>query len=212
MRFAKLLVITYIGVFYLLVTGCSTAPIESGEQASLIESGSASVKPASSAAANVNPSAQKSFNQALASIKKGDNTQATRLLNALSKDYPELSGPATNLGLIYFREGDLARSESAFQQALSRNPKNAVALQHMGIIYRHQGKFEAAEKSYLAAIASQPDYANAHLNLAILYDIYLIKLNDALRHYEKYQTLLTTEDDTVKKWIIGLKRRNKVSK
>jgi len=194
----------------LLLSGCSsTAPIDSPEQATVVDNKTTPAKPA---AANVNPAAAAAYQQALAAVKQGNNTQATRLLTDMMKDYPKLSGPPTNLGLIYFRAGDLDRAEASFQKALSLNSGNAVAHQHMGIIYRHQGKFAQSEQAYLAAIKSQPDYANAHLNMAILYDIYLIKLSNALRHYEKYQSLQATEDNTVKKWIIGLKRRLKVSK
>jgi Tfp pilus assembly protein PilF len=192
-----------------MLSGCSTIPLESPEQATVVDSTTGQAKPAT---ASVNPAAAATYNQALTAIKQGNNTLATRLLTAMSKDYPKLSGPPTNLGLIYFREGDLDRAEAAFQQALALNPENAVAHQHMGIIYRHQGKFEQSEQAYLKAIKSQPDYANAHLNLAILYDIYLLKLNNSLRHYEKYQSLQSAEDNTVKKWIIGLKQRIKVSK
>lgn len=189
-----------------LLSGCTLVPIESSEQTTVNEGGA--VTPAKA----VNPAAAADYQQALAAIKQGNNTLATRLLTAMTTEYPELSGPSTNLGLIYFKKGDLTRAEAALQNALAINPNNAVAHQHMGIVYRQQGKFSQSEQAYLNAIKYQPDYANAHLNLAILYDIYLIKFNNALRHYEKYQTLQSVEDKTVKNWMIGLKRRIKVSK
>ncbi len=160
----------------------------------------------------VDPNASVTYKLALTAIEQGNNKQAIAILTDMSTKFPQFSGPHANLGLIHFRDGDLTRAEAAFRQAISINPANATAHNHLGIIYRHGGRFSEAEKSYLSAIEQQPDYANAYLNLGILYDIYLLKLNKALHNYQKFQSLQQTEDSTVKKWIIGLQRRQKVSK
>jgi len=159
----------------------------------------------------IDPAANSTYLQALRTIEQGNEGQAIKLLSDMSRQYPALSGPQTNLGLIYYNQDDIVKAEAAFKAALGINPKNAVAHNHLGIIYRRQGRFREAETAYLSAIQHKPDYANAHLNLGILYDIYLLKLDKALQHYQKFQSLQASEDKTVKNWIIGLKRRLKVS-
>jgi len=160
----------------------------------------------------IDPNASATYKQALTTIEQGNNELAIVILTDMTTRFPQLSGPYTNLGLIHFRDGDLTKAEAAFRQAININPANATAHNHLGIIHRHKGQFSEAEKSYLTAIEQQADYANAHLNLAILYDLYLLRLDNALQHYQKFQSLQQTEDSTVKKWIIGLQRRLKVSK
>lgn len=158
------------------------------------------------------PKAQIAFKLALHAIEQNNDEHAINILTDMAEAYPDLSGSHTNLGLIYFRIGDLEKAEAAFQEATKVNPGNAVAYNHLGILYRMAGRFSEAEGTYLNAIQNKPDYANAHLNLGILYDIYLRKLDKALHHYETFQSLQPEQEPTVKKWIIGLKRRIKRSK
>ena len=74
------------------------------------------------------------------------------------------------------------------------------------MLLRRQGKFRDAEAAYLKAVTARPDYALAHYNLGVLNELYLQRLDNALVHYEKYQSL-TGEDKQVEKWITDLKRR-----
>jgi tetratricopeptide (TPR) repeat protein len=103
---------------------------------------------------------------------------------------------------------DLA--EQAFQEAISRNNRDAVAYNHLGILLRYQGQFEEARKRYQRAIAIDSDYAYAHLNLGILFDIYLQDLKLALKQYQKYQALIGEEDKQVAGWIVDIQRRLKI--
>ena len=160
----------------------------------------------------VNPNAARDYNEALTTMRQEDYQQALVLLKRMTEKYPELSGPHTNIGIIHYRAGRLKEAQQAFNKAVAINPENAAAYNHLAIAQREDGLFNEAEQSYLKAIEQQPDFANAHLNLGILYDIYLLQLDKALQHYERYQSLQETEDATVKNWIIGLKRRLKVSK
>ena len=66
--------------------------------------------------------------------------------------------------------------------------------------------FLEAEAAYLKAVTAEPQYALAHYNLGVLYELYLQRLDDALRHFERYQALYG-EDPQVEKWITDLKRR-----
>ena len=191
----------------LFIQACSTTAVSPEQQATLVEG-----REQQAAKPTIDAAAMNSYQQALRAVEQGNDDQAVSMLNAMTERYPAFSGPHANLGLIYLRQGDHTRAEGALQAATRINPKNAVAHNHLGIVYRHQGRFNDAESAYLSALQHRPDYANAHLNLAILYDIYLQKLDGALQHYQQFQTLQGSEDEDVKKWIIGLKRRIKVSK
>lgn len=152
---------------------------------------------------------QQFYEQAVAALKQGDTGLAIDLLQTVSHDAPDKPFVFTNLGLAQFQlqHDDLALA--AFQQAVERDPRDAVAWNHLGILQRRQGQFDAARQSYQRALEIEPDYALAHLNLGILFDIYLQQLEPALRHYQRYQALLGKENETVASWIVDLERRLK---
>lgn len=159
----------------------------------------------------ISPEARKDYDAALQAMRGGDNGKAKALLASLSTAYPALSGPYTNLGLIYFREGNIDEAEKAFLQAIKVNPKSAVSYNHLGIINRGKGKFPEAKTFYQKALDINDEYAYAHLNIGILYDLYLGELEAALDHYQRFQELNPKEDKEVKKWIVDLERRIKTA-
>ena len=58
----------------------------------------------------------------------------------------------------------------------------------------------------MMAVTSNPDYALAHYNLGVLNELYLQRLDIALKHFETYQALVG-DDRQVEKWIVDLRRR-----
>lgn len=152
---------------------------------------------------------QQFYEQALASLKSGKTERALKLLVQISNDAPEKPYVFTNLGLAYFKLQQLDLAEQAFKQAIARNNKDAVAHNHLGVLQRQKGQFNEARTHYQRAIAIDSDYASAHLNLGILFDIYLQDLKQALRHYQKYQALVSEEDTQVAGWIVDIQRRLK---
>jgi tetratricopeptide (TPR) repeat protein len=154
-------------------------------------------------------SAQKEYDKAIVAMKSGNIGEAKNILSNLSKAYPDLAGPYVNLGIIHFRADEIDQAEQAFRQALKVNPENAVSLNHLGIINRGKGKFEEARTDYEKALEIDPNYAYAHLNYGILLDLYLGELENALKHYKKFQELAPKKDDEVAKWIVDLERRIK---
>ena len=121
----------------------------------------------------VSPEAQKDYDTALEAIRAGNKGKAKSLLKTLSQAYPELSGPYTNLGLLYFHEGNVKEAEAAFKQAIKVNPRSAVSYNHLGIIYRGKGDFNQSRSYYVKALKVDLNYAYAHLNYGILLDLYL---------------------------------------
>jgi tetratricopeptide (TPR) repeat protein len=184
----------------LLLSGCATtAP---GEV-------SGADKAAEQALPKVDPRAKAAYEVALASMRDGNDALAEKQLLKLTEQFPEFSGPHTNLGIIYFRAGEKDKALAAFQRAVELNPNSVVSLNHLGILSREEGKFKEAHGYYENALRIAPDYAYAHLNFGILLELYMGKLPDALTHYKRYQELTKEEDIEVKKWIVDLQRRIK---
>ena len=152
---------------------------------------------------------QQFYEDAVASLKSGKTAQAVELLVQVSNDAPDKPYVFTNLGLAYLQQQELDLAEQAFIQAIARDDRDAVAHNHLGILQRQKGQFKEARSRYQRAIQIDSGYASAHLNLGILFDIYLQELDLALRHYQKYQSLIGEEDKQVAGWIVDIKRRLK---
>jgi len=142
--------------------------------------------PASAPAAG---SAEQRYRDALALLKNGQRKPAQEVLLALTREYPDLSGPWTTLGISQAQGKQRDAAIASFTRAVEANPRNAVAHNWLGSLYREGGNFGAAEQAYRRALAAQPEYAPAHLNLAILYDVSLRRPQQALPYYRSYQKL-----------------------
>jgi len=196
--FARLVILSLM----LLAGGCASLAPESGSGRT-----AGTARPKAEPDAPVRPELQSAYNRALSAMRAGQNRDAEAQLKALAAKAPELSGPYANLGLLYRRVGRNAESIAALERAIEINPRRAVYYNELGISYRQEGKFDLARRNYRKAIDIDEQYAPAHLNLAILLDLYLQEPKDALPHYQRYQALVPTEAETVKKWIIDLERR-----
>ena len=205
----------------LLLAACSStppvpAPAPATPAAAEAGAGSPDESTASEAAATAPEPEPVDLNQiayleAVTSLKNGNADQAVDLLLEVSREAPDKPFIFTNLGLAYLQLEQTEAAEAAFQQAVERNDRDAVAHNHLGILKRQQGEFEAALERYLRAIEIDQNYALAHLNLGILYDLYLQDLEKALRQYETYQALINEEDAEVSGWITDIQRQLKAS-
>src|ERR1700722_9957611 len=166
-----------------------------------------SVAAAPVAAAPVVPErAAQQYAQALQLMKSGRNTDAELEFKELVVEYPQLSGPQLNLGLLYLRDSRLPEAEATFKAALEHEPANAVAGNELGIVERKLGKFAEAEAAYQRTIAAEPNYAPAHLNLGVLYDLYLAQPQKALDQFERYIEI-AGENKQVAGWVVELRKR-----
>ncbi|MCP4490852.1 MAG: tetratricopeptide repeat protein [Gammaproteobacteria bacterium] len=151
------------------------------------------------------------YEAALEDLKSNQFKSAIEELEYLSNTAADLEYIFTNLGLAYINTENYKGAEQAFQRAISQNNSDVVAYNHLGIISRMQGRFDKARLAYEEAIDIDPEYAQAYLNLGILYDIYLQDLKRALIQYQTYQTLTDSQDKTVGRWILDIKRRLQAS-
>ncbi|MDH3218179.1 MAG: tetratricopeptide repeat protein [Gammaproteobacteria bacterium] len=152
---------------------------------------------------------QQFYEEAIGTLKSGKTGLALELLIQVSSDAPDKPFVFTNLGLAYFKLQKMDLAEKAFEEAIKRDDGDAVAHNHLGILQRQKGEFQDARGHYQRAIDADSDYALAYLNLGILFDIYLQDLEQALRHYQKYQSLVGEENAQVAAWIVDIERRLK---
>ncbi|MDH3537646.1 MAG: tetratricopeptide repeat protein [Gammaproteobacteria bacterium] len=152
---------------------------------------------------------QQFYEEAISTLKSGNTGLALELLIQVSSDAPGKPFVFTNLGLAYFKLQQMDLAEKAFEEAIKRDDGDAVAHNHLGILKRQKGEFQEARTHYQRAIDANSSYALAYLNLGILFDIYLQDLEQALRHYQKYQSLIGNQNDQVATWIVDIERRLK---
>jgi len=184
-------------VFAILLTGCgstSTTRTESGDSQAQVEE------------RDVPPQARTLYEQAVAVMASGDYLDAQLRFQEFLLQYPSFPGAHVNLAIIFASNGDDMGAENSITDALMIDPEHSAALNQLGMLLRPQGKFSDAEAAYTRAIKSDPDYSLAHYNLGVLNELYLQRLETALKHYERYQAL-GNNDKQVEKWITDLKRR-----
>lgn len=190
------------------LSGCAaSAPRPSEAQPSAQPSATPTDTTSQRKAPAISPSARREYKRALAAMKSNRDKQAERILLAMTQTYRDLAGPHVNLGIIYYRSGRVREAEQAFRKAIAISPHRADIYNHLGIVLRKSGRFSEAREAYENALQLDAFYAYAHLNLGILYDLYLLDADSALRHYELYQKSVATRDQQVAKWIVDLKRR-----
>ena len=147
------------------------------------------------------------FEEAIAAMQAEDWGSAERLLRKITEDQPELAGPWVNLGQVYVQLGEPEEARLAFRQAIAANPQNCAAYNQLGVLFRTQGAFDEAENHYLQCIGSATPQPEAYLNLGILYELYLGRLQEALKAYRQYQQLVPEPDRKVAGWVMDLERR-----
>lgn len=202
-RSAEILRLATVGTLAgMLLAGCSSnarKPTSTSAPAATPPAQAAHPAPATPGADKGDPDER--FKAALALMKDKQNQEAQDAFVALAKDYPEFSGPLTNLGIVLANAKKRPEAIAGFQRAVKANPKNALAYNWLGTLARENSDYALAERSYQSAIAAKADYAAPHLNLGLLYDVYLKRPSDALVQYREYQRITGGERLIVSAWI-----------
>jgi Flp pilus assembly protein TadD len=68
-------------------------------------------------------------------VKKGVSNKASEVFLRLTQDYPELSEPYNNLGILQFQAGDFLSAKSSFESALKVQPDFVNAMENLGDTY-----------------------------------------------------------------------------
>lgn len=149
---------------------------------------------------------QKVYEQGAAYLEQGQVQKAMAVFEKLAASHPEQSVIYNALGVVYRRQGMLDKAVEAYKKAISLQDRYVEAHYNLGIAYRENGQFQSAETEYNRAITLDPTFAPAHYNLGVLYDLYLNRPAEALRHYGEYKGL-TGGSEALEVWIADLERR-----
>ena len=179
-----------------------TAPGQSGTNAGP----GAAPGSASGAPVAVTARGKADFDRAVGFMRSGNNTEAELELKQVALQFPQLSAPYVNLGILYRKTGRLDLSEDSLKTAVERNDGSAVAWTELGATQRLRGEFPNAAASYEKAISADPNFAPAYRNLGVVSDLYLGDPERALTAFERYKEL-TGEEKPVSGWIAELRAR-----
>ena len=146
------------------------------------------------------------FDRAVGLMKAGNVTEAELEFKQVALQFPQLSAPYVNLGILYRKAGHLEQSEDALKTAVEHNDASAVAWTELGATQSLRGEFPNAAASYEKAIADDPNFAPAYRNLGVVSDLYLGDPERALTAFERYKEL-TGEEKPVSGWIAELRAR-----
>lgn len=146
------------------------------------------------------------FARAVGLAKAGKDDEAELEFQQIATAYPTYPGALVNLGLLYRKHGDLAKSDQALHAAVQRDAADAQGWCELGVTLRQEGKFHEAADAYRQAIGANPNFAPAYRNLAIVLDLYLGDAVAALPVMEHYKDL-APDDKAVTGWIADLKQR-----
>jgi Flp pilus assembly protein TadD len=205
----------------LVLAACGSAPTKPTESASQPATATSDAdKSGSGAAASANgaspagsaepvpvtPRGKADFERAVGFMKAGKITEAELEFKQVALQFPQLSSPYVNLGILYRKAGHLEQSEDALKTAVEHNDGSAVAWTELGATQRLRGEFPNAAASYEKAIAADPNFAPAYRNLGVVSDLYLGDPERALTAFERYKEL-TGEEKPVSGWIAELRAR-----
>ena len=154
----------------------------------------------------VTPRGRADFDRAVGFMRSGNTTEAELEFKQVALQFPQLSAPYVNLGILYRKTGRLEQSEEALKTAVEHNDGSAVAWTELGATQRLRGEFPSAAASYEKAIAADPNFAPAYRNLGVVSDLYLGDAERALTAFERYKEL-TGEEKPVSGWIAELRQR-----
>ncbi|WP_341582039.1 tetratricopeptide repeat protein [Marinobacter metalliresistant] len=120
---------------------------------------------------------------------------------------PELARSFAREGQLALEQGRRNAAAEAWQKAVELDPGNAVVVNNLALVMKDQHRFAEAAKLLETGISNSPEVAELHYNLAVIAELYLLELDRALTHYNRYRVLTEEDDQLVTGWIADLERR-----
>ena len=103
--------------------------------------------------------------------------------------------------------GQRLAARKAWQRAVDLDPSAASVVNNLALLLVEDREFVEAAALLERGLEHSPDIAELHYNLAVVAELYLLDLNRALSHYQRYRTLTGNRDTKVSGWIADLERR-----
>ncbi len=103
---------------------------------------------------------------ARAEVERDNPQKAIAMLNQLAADHPAISGIHRELGLAYYRAGQLENAKKSFERAIQENSQDGEAIQMEGLVLYRMGQLSTA-LPYLERARQWMPNANADANYVI---------------------------------------------
>jgi tetratricopeptide (TPR) repeat protein len=97
------------------------------------------------------------YQLALIYDRQGKNDSAINKMEITKASFPNDIGLAFQLGLLYYKKQDFAKSQAEFERAVSLDQNYSNARYFLGLIYDNQGNKAAAKDQFLKIIELNPD-------------------------------------------------------
>ncbi len=110
--------------------------------------------------------AQARFLKGLIFAEQGNTKDATDILLALTKDFPDLPEPYNNLAVIYASQGQYDKARGALEQSIRTHPSYATAYENLGDVYA-----KLASQAYDKALQIDSANPGAKNKLALVRDL-----------------------------------------
>jgi len=120
---------------------------------------------------------------------------------------PEQAREWARKGVSAHENGDIPEAIKAWQTSVALDPTDATTVNNLALLLKQQNRFREAARLLEQGVAASPDVAQLHYNLAVISELYLLDLDGALAHYQRYRALTGEEDKLVAGWIADLERR-----
>jgi len=98
-------------------------------------------------------------------IGKGRHEEAVRVLERLTREYPDSLWAWILMGRAQLKLQQLDEAEDALQRALRLKPDSVEARFRLGVSLLHRKRYEDAAGCFHKAISGKPDFARAYFNL-----------------------------------------------
>jgi len=108
--------------------------------------------------------------------------EAYRKALEIQPDFPDA---LTNLGNIYYHQGELEKAKECYHKSLSLDPNHIAANFNMGNLLEERGRLLQAIFYYEKALSKDPLFADAHFNLGLVYEKLQLKKR-AKPHWSKF--------------------------
>lgn len=99
--------------------------------------------------------------------RQGNTDDAIRLYEQARTLDPSLSNLSRRLALLYDRQGDDPRAQTAYDQAVALFPDDPDFLNDVGAFHLHRSRFADAEGWFRRALTHEPNHVRALNNLGI---------------------------------------------
>jgi tetratricopeptide (TPR) repeat protein len=89
-----------------------------------------------------------------------------------------------NLGVAYYKQGQLDEAMEEFRIALKLKPDYEKTHNNLGVVYDKLGRTDEAIEEFLTALKLKPDFAEAHYNLGTAYNV-RGRIDEAIDEYKE---------------------------